>query len=238
MPKNRALVTTLLALTLLAGAGLAEEAIVTAAKNTDITPGSRIDGEVPIELAAGASLTLVTLSGRTVNLSGPFSGPPAPAASGKADARLLDAVGKLVQSEQRGASAGGFRAGPGGDNPDDWRWIDPARSGDHCLPKGTPAVLWRSKTGEEVYLDVRGPSGNEEIWWEEDEATTAWPEEVPLADGQSYSLRLEGAPSVRRITFHQLPAGDADLPTRLDQLIAAGCQRQAWLLLATLPEGE
>lgn len=236
MPKNRALVTTLLALSLIAGAALAEEAIVTAAKNTDLTPGTRIDGEAPLELADGASLTLVTLSGRTVTLKGPFSGPPAPAGSAAADGKLLDAVGKLVQSEQRSASAGGFRAGPGGDSPDDWRWIDAARSGNHCLPEGTPALLWRAQTGEEDYLDVRGPGGSEEIWWEEDEATTAWPEEVPLADGKSYSLRLEGATSTRRITMHMLPAGDVDLPTRLDQLVAAGCQRQAWLLLATLPE--
>ncbi len=239
MPKYRSLVNALLALTLLATAGLAEEAIVTAANNTDLKPGARIDGEAPIELAAGASLTLVTLSGRTISLEGPFSGPPAPAAAAGADPRLLDAVGRLIQGEQRTASAGDFRAGPGGGEvPGDWSWIDPARSGPHCLPKGEPAVLWRAETEEEAALDVRGPRGREEAWWEEGQATTEWPEDVPLADGASYALRLEGSPSTRRMTLHLLPAGEADVPTRLDQLIEAGCDRQAWLLLGSLPAAE
>jgi hypothetical protein len=197
--------------------------------------GQILDDSRPLDVPAGASLTVIGEDGTVTAIAGPFSGVPGGKASTGASG-LMEALSRLVRGE--GASAASLatmrQAGPI-EPPDPWA-IDITRSGDHCVrAEGAPA-LWRASAGDASTLTIRafptGPRSKTE--WPAGADTVAWPGDVPIADGADFMVRLNGRPTAARITLRVAPTSLPSEAHYAAWMAEAGCRQQAQALLAGL----
>ncbi len=219
-------------------AAAAKELFVMTSTVDGLEEGAMIDGAEPLDVPAGATVTLVSDSGRVITLEGPFSGPPAPEKSGPAETGLFDALGQLFEGDAGGGQAGVYRAlgdGAGRQPTDPWV-IDVSRWGRYCVASGRTPVLWRPSVDQDGVVRIKnGRTGaRASARWKRGEATTAWPADMPAEDGVTYLVRLQGNLTARKITIHMVPA-DIDRPAaQVVWMARRGCMSQAKRLLARL----
>jgi len=224
----------ILALTLAAVPGRAEEFFVMSSTVASLEEGAMIDGAAALEVPAGGRVTLVAKSGAVVTLEGPHSGPLA-AAGGTAatEAGLFDALGELFQGREKQAQAGVYRnIGPLATLEDPWA-IDTTRWGRYCVLPGAPVRLWRADTSQAASLKIKHARTGADAtvnWGRGDEMTT-WPEALAAEDGTTYLVRRQGNAAARRITIHVIPASLAGDAERVVWMARRGCINQARLVL-------
>jgi hypothetical protein len=215
----------------------AAEFVVVAGGAPGLMPGQVVQSGATLEIPAGASVTLVSESGKTLTLKGPYSGPAGTGAAGGGNPGpgLIKALsGLLTVSGRETASLGAMRGVQPSPPPDPWV-VDIARSGDHCVPAKDPVRLWRAKKDKAriLFLKNLGDKSKSVTDWPAGSSALAWPAEVTLGDGGRYLLGLKGS-QARRFNLHLVPAG---LPTdahRAAWMAKKGCVIQAKQLLTKL----
>ena len=218
-------------------ASRAQDLVVVSSTAPSVTPGQIIKADASLDVPAGASVTLVSESGKILTLTGPHSGPPGMDGGGGGDANLLSSLSSLLSaSGKETASLGTMRAVSPPKPPGDPWVINIGRSGDHCVAEGGPAMLWRAKSAKAVSLSLKNLTdrSRSKADWPAGAATLKWPPGVTMAEGAKYLVRIKGSRTASKLVLHLVPG---DLPTdahRAAWMAGKGCVKQAKRLIARL----
>ena len=216
----------------------AAELVVIASTAPGIAAGAMIEAGAKVTVPKGASVTLVSQSGKAVTLSGPFSGVPDVGGGGgaKGGGDLVKSLAGLVSGGGKSSeSLGAMRAAPGSlaARPDDPWVINVGRPGNQCAPGKGKVRLWRGKSLKAVELKLKNLSdkSRSESAWPAGASKLDWPKNFPLIDDGAYMARLKGSRKAAKIVIHLVPD---DLPTDAHKAVwmaKKGCVGQARLLL-------
>ncbi len=154
----------------------AQSVVVIAARGIALRPGARLDSSQALNLRQGQHVTLISVTGETIKLDGPFSG--LPGGPGLAAAQR-SALGILMsERDARISSVGTVRGGvPLAPLPDPWL-IDATHAGFGCVLEGTIPVFWRPDAAAAASLSV-------------------------MPDDRSWAVSAQWAPGTERLTFNQ-----------------------------------
>ena len=206
--------------------------VVAEARGIALKPGSTLDSTKSLTLKQGQHITLISETGSTLKLDGPYNQPPV-AAGGSAGVGINQTLAALVT--QRQARAGEFGVTRGtvlADLPEPWV-LDATHSGNVCvLENGTP-VFWRPDSKAVVELSVapvdrswtakaQWPAGSDRI-----QITT----DVPMRAGEAYVVNFNSNESA--VTMVQVPATLTNVEMRAGWMAARRCEQQAQALLKT-----
>jgi len=222
----------LMSLVLLAGACPAAKAanlIVIEARRIALRPGQTVDSTKPLVLKEGQHVTLISPTGATIKLDGPYE--KAPDADQSRAVPVANALALLVtQRQARIGEVGTTRGNAPSVLPDPWV-LDASRAGTVCLREGTEAVLWRPDSARDTELTV-APA--DRSW----KAQTHWPAgadrimvEAPVLihGGATYLITLNGAQAAMKV--ENVPRILSNDPMRAAWLAGKGCEAQAEALL-------
>jgi len=206
----------------------AAQYIVAEARGVAISVGTAIDSTKPLSLKQGQHLTLISDSGQTIKIDGPFQ--RAPEAQRGVD--VVAALGGLVTERAARTSELGTTRGAAPRPPLPGPWlIDATSSGGACLMQGEAPVLWRPVAKEAVAVVI---TPSDRSW----KAKTDWPanfgtlvltKDLGVHGDASYFIALNGSESAISITT--IPAVLTTDKMRAAWMIQKGCDRQAEALL-------
>ncbi len=215
----------------------AQQLVVIASGAPSLKPGQVVNSGTAIEIPAGASVTLVSETGKTVILKGPFSGPAKAGGKGGGDDKLIASLsGLLSGSGKETGSLGTMRAATPPKPPSDAWVINTGKSGVFCVQAKGPVMLWREKAAKARILTLKNltDKSRSKAEWPAGSATLEWPSKVNLTDGARYLLRMKGSRAARKFKLHLVPGGLASDAHRAVWMARNGCEKQALRLLAGL----
>ncbi len=222
----------------------AQQLVVIASGAPSLKPGQVVKSGAAIEIPAGASVTLVSETGKTVILKGPFSGPAKAGdqgggqgdGKGEGDKLIASLSGLLSGSGRETGSLGTMRAAAPPKPPSDAWVINTGKSGDFCVPAKGPVMLWRDKAAKARILTLKNLTDKSKSTaeWPAGSATLKWPSKVKITDGARYLLRMKGSRAARKFKLHLVPGGLASDAHRAAWMARNGCEKQAMRLLAGL----
>lgn len=216
------------ALAIIAVASAARAELVVLKSDADgWVPGQVVADDVVLTLAAGTTVTLMSAGGEIVTLEGPHDGPVSMAAGDIGAAQL---VSELLQGRRGGTSVlGAIRGDPGGNGAA----MDPLRDQIYCVVNGTePAIALPPRSYERV-LKLDGPK-SAEIAWPPSQTEAAWPSGLPIAQGSTYRVSLEGV-EIGAVELRTVKTANATPGAAIAALAERGCERQAIALIDGLP---
>lgn len=212
------------------GSALADMVVVRVA-GEGLRIGQTVASGASVTLPDGASAILLSQDGRTVSLTGPYSGAPdAGGAPTGGDPRTVTALSRLLTAGATDTAALGVTRGT---QVRDAFAID-LNGGAHCQVADKPPLFKRAKAPGQARLTVTSALGAEsDVVWTDGATDAAWPETMPLIDG-TYLLRTDAKPAPVKLMVRQVPS-----PVQGPAAVAAwmadhGCAAQALALLATL----
>jgi hypothetical protein len=187
-------------------------------------PGRSLPDNARLTLRAGDTLVVLGAGGtRTFRGPGVFS----PGIAAQAGGPTYAANG---QRARIGAVRG---AGIVPHSPTIWH-VDVTQSGPFCLTSTSNVMLWRPDASGPLTLTIAGPSGQTRTArWANGRATLAWPANLPIVNGGSYTIQQSGVAVPTQIVFHTLAPEPHDLQSVAAGLIANGCQGQLDVLVDT-----
>ncbi len=218
----------------------AQQLVVIASGAPSLKPGQVVKSGTAIEIPAGTSVTLVSETGKTVILKGPFSGPAKAGGlgggKGGGDKLIASLSGLLSGSGKETGSLGTMRAVAPPKPPSDAWVINTGKSGDFCVQAKGPVMLWRDKAAKARILTLKNltDKSRAKANWPAGSATLEWPSTVNLTDGARYLLRMKGSRAARKFKLHLVPGGLASEAHRAVWMARNGCEKQAMRLLAGL----
>ena len=222
----------LTSLVLLTGACVSAQAanlVVIEARQIALRVGQTVDSTKPLVLKQGQHVTLISPTGATIKLDGPYE--KAPDADQNRAVPVANALALLVtQRQARVGEVGTTRGNAPSVLPDPWV-LDASRAGTVCLREGSDAVLWRPDTAREAELTVAPAdrSWKAETHWSAgaDRITVQAP--VLIHGGVTYLVTLNGAQTAMKV--ENVPAILSNDPMRAAWLAEKGCEAQAEALL-------
>ncbi|MDB5718275.1 MAG: hypothetical protein JWM38_1702 [Sphingomonas bacterium] len=197
-------------------------------------PGKAIPDTAKITLKANDQVVLLDGRGtRTLKGPGSFS----PLANSSATASAGSTLGALVaQRGDRRARIGAVRsitAGPAR-SPNIW-FVDIDRSTTVCVADPQAVTLWRAGMPKPVSVTLTGSDAKPyTLNWTKDRSTMPWPAALPIASGQSYQIRHDGAAQPTAVRFVVLGTALSGLEDLASTLIQNGCSAQLDLLIDTV----
>ena len=222
----------------------AQQLVVIASGAPSLKPGQVVKSGAAIEIPAGASVTLVSETGKTVILKGPFSGPAKAGGQGggqgdgkgEGEKLIASLSGLLSGSGRETGSLGTMRAAAPPKPPSDAWVINTGKSGDFCVEAKGPVMLWRDKAAKARILTLKNLTDKSKSTaeWPAGSATLKWPSQVKITDGARYLLRMKGSRAARKFKLHLVPGGLASDAHRAAWMARNGCEKQAMRLLAGL----
>ena len=232
---DRILMTSL-GLIALVGPALVEAGqwVVIAAEQSTLQPGTLVPGDKPLKLAEGAQLVLLAEDGKTLKLTGPYSGVPSGRSKGGGESSNLNAIANLLQGHQQATSTLGVMRGASVVEPLTADLINVDSSGERCLTSD-PVVLWRSNTTalEPVTLADANGSRLASFTWPAGVARLSTPSRY-FEDGKSYLLQRPGKSVSLRV--HKGAPSPANSAALVGWMAKSGCKAQALSVLAKLAE--
>lgn len=229
--------TLFLALTGVAASALAASQakaavlVVAEARGIAFKPGDTLNSAKPLILKQGQHVTLISETGSTLKLDGPYDRPPA--AGGGGGVGLNQTLNALIT--QRQARAGEFGITRGtvlADLPDPWV-LDATHSGNVCvLANGTP-VFWRPDARAPASLSVAPAdrSWSARAQWPAGQDRIAVTTNVPMRAGETYVVIFNGTES--DVTMVQVPASLTNNDMKAGWMANRGCEQQAEALVKT-----
>ncbi|MCC7220996.1 MAG: hypothetical protein IT490_09760 [Candidatus Contendobacter sp.] len=207
--------------------------VVIAAGQTSLQLGAVLDGGKPLKLAEGAQLTLLAEDGKTLKLSGPYSGAPENGGvTTDAPTDNLTTIAGLLQGHQQSASTLGVMRGNGAQQLPTAGLINVDQSGERCL-SGDPVILWRghAANAEQVTLTDGQGAALAHLTWPARQTELPVPGHY-FEDGKSYLLQRPGkSVSLRVHKTAMLPDNPA---ARAAWMAKNGCKAQALIVLGGL----
>jgi len=223
---------TVMSLALLAGtgaAGWAADLVVLESRGANLRPGQVVDSTKPLSLKQGQHVTLISPTGVTLKLDGPYDkAPGGDQARGTAVANTLALL--VTQRQARVGEVGTTRGAAPNNLPDPWL-MDASRAGTVCLREGSPAVLWRPESKQEAMLAVAPAdhSWKTEARWPAGSDRITVPAPAVIRGGATYLVSLNGAQSAMKV--ESVPASLANDSVRAAWLAGKDCEAQARALL-------
>ena len=206
--------------------------VVAEARGVALKPGDTLDSAKPLTLKQGQHVTLVSETGSTLKLDGPYDRPPA-ATGGGGGVGLNQTLAALVT--QRQARAGEFGVTRGtvlANLPDPWV-LDATHSGNVCvLENGTP-VFWRpdARTSASLSVSPADHSWNAKAVWPAGQERIAITTDVPMRAGETYVVTFNGTES--DVTMVQVPASLTNNDMKAGWMANRRCEQQAEALVKT-----
>ena len=221
---------TLLPVLLLAtSAADAATLVVVEARGIALNPGATLDAQKPLLLKQGQHVTLISETGSTLKIDGPYNQPPT--ASGSSGVDLSSTLGALVtQRQSRSGEFGTTRGTVLAALPDPWL-IDATHSGNGCLREGQTPVFWRPDTKNAAAIMVApvDRSWKAQAHWPAGQERLSITTDVPMHGGETYIVDFGEAESA--ITMTLVPAALANDAMRAAWMADKGCEAQAEALL-------
>jgi len=211
----------------LASSALAQAAeyIVAEAHSIGYRPGERIESDRPLTLHEGQHLTLITPSGGTINLDGPFRGPPSASSGG-----VVSILAALTGGGRRYGEVGTTRGTQVNKLPSPWV-LDVSHSGKVCVREGAQPVFWRpaASADRKIELVPSDQSWRADMVWPAGKEQLAITIAATLHDGVTYTVTDAGAQAA--ISVDIIPASISDQQVLAAYLAARGCEEQARAML-------
>ncbi len=227
---KRSIALLVLGFSLVPAAAWAAQLIVVEARGVGYAPGASVDSEKPITLKEGQHLTLVSESGATITLDGPYN--QAPGAGAVNGISLSMKLSALAGGGQRFSEVGTTRAAGAASLPSPWL-VDASRSGPACVPDGETPVLWREAAAgpTEITITPDDQSWRATIEWPAGDDRLALVKSVPLHPGTTYYIDMNG--ERHAVSVIAVPATLSSDAMRAAWLSNKGCVAQAQALLRT-----
>jgi len=229
MIKGRARILAVLAgLALSMGTAAAANLTVVEARGIALTPGTTIDSTKPLVLKQGQHVTLISDSGATLSIDGPYNQPPSAGGSGKSLGATLAALG--TERNARTGEAGVTRGATSIALPDPWLF-DVTHSANVCLPEGTQPVFWRpdAKTATTLVVMPVDRSWKSKADWPSGLDRMHVTTDVPMHGGAAYVVNYAGTDYALAVST--VPASLANDQMRAAWMVQKGCEAQAEALL-------
>lgn len=231
MKFSRAIFLGLIAV-LACGAADAAQLVVVEARGIALKPGAVVDSSKALVLKQGQHVTLISDSGATLSLDGPYDKAPA---VGQGQAVTLAATLKGLATEQQArlGEVGTTRGvAPVPPLPAAWL-VDATRNGSVCLLEGAAPVFWRPLATQSVSLVIMPAdrSWKAQANWAAGADRIAPPQQVAVHGNAAYFVSLGGVESA--ITVNTVPAALTNDQMRAAWMARKGCDRQAEALLRT-----
>jgi hypothetical protein len=217
----------ILALPLFVSAAQAAQYVVVEARGIGMKVGTIIDPTKPLVLQQGQHLTLVSDSGQTIKLDGPYQKAPV----AEQGVQLAAAIGALAtNSNGRLGEIGTTRGGTTAALPNAWL-IDATRSGSVCLQQGKTPVLWRPAAAQAADLVIMPSdrSWRAQADWPRGDDRLTVKSDMGLHAGASYFVALNGNESA--VTVRAVPDTLTTDQMRAAWMIQKGCTAQAEALI-------
>ena len=214
------------------GAVNAAQLIVVEARGIALKPGTPVDSTKPLILKQGQHVTLISDSGATLSLDGPYDKPPA-VGGGQGVTLAATLKGLATEQNARLSEVGTTRgATPAPPLPDAWV-IDATRNGSVCLREGEAAVFWRPLASQSANLVIMPAdrSWRAESSWTAGANRISPPTQVAVHGDAAYFVSLGGVESA--INVSTVPAALTNDEMRAAWMARKGCDRQAEALLRT-----
>ena len=203
--------------------------VVVEARGIALKPGTMLDSTKALVLKQGQHVTLVTDTGSTLKLDGPYDKPPA--AVGGGGVTLGKTLGALVaEREARSGEFGTTRGTILAALPDPWL-IDASHGGNACLLESRMPVFWRPNTHADTTLAVApvDRSWNARGKWPAGEAQLPITTDVPMRSGDTYVVSFDG--NEHAITMTLVPKELTSDEMRAGFMADKGCEQQAEALM-------
>ncbi|HWA29958.1 MAG TPA: hypothetical protein VG867_02615 [Rhizomicrobium sp.] len=214
-------------LSLIAGAAQAAQYVVVEARGVNLKVGSIIDPTKPLVLKQGQHLTLVSDSGQTIKLDGPFEKAPI-AAQGVQLAAAFTALAS--NNNGRLGEIGTTRAVGKVDLPSPWL-LDAVHPGAECLKEGEEPVLWRptAETAADVVISPADRSWKAQATWPKGDTELPVKRDMGVHGGASYFISVNGSESA--VSISTVPSVLSTDQMRAAWMLQKGCNPQAEALL-------
>jgi hypothetical protein len=214
-------------------AAQAANLIVIEARGIALRAGQSVDSTKALTLKQGQHVTLITPTGATLKLDGPYDkAPDADQGQGVAVGTMLAAL--VTQRQARIGEVGTTRGLAPNTLPDPWV-LDASRTGTVCLQEGAMPVFWRPEAQAAADVTVMPADRS----WR---ASARWPAgadritiatQVPIRGGASYFVTVGGTQSSLNVAA--VPAILTNDSMRAAWMAEKGCESQAEALLR--PQG-
>ena len=227
MKMHRAILAGILAMPLFVSAAVAAQYVVVEARGIGLKVGAIIDPTKPLDLQQGQHLTLVSDSGQTIKLDGPYHKAPV----AEQGVQLAAAIGALATNSNGRLGEIGTTRGVGTVTlPAPWL-MDATHSGNVCLQQGAKPVLWRPAATQSADLVIMPAdrSWKAQASWPQGDERLAVREDMGVHGGASYFIALNGNESA--VTVNTVPAALSTDQMRAAWMIQKGCTAQAEALI-------
>ncbi len=216
-----------------AGPALAEQGTVIVSSAPSYPVGTSLaDGET-LSLSDGSAISILTISARMIELSGPFEG-LIPAQGDGSESDLLGNLSDAVfQSDEGSPELGGVRPlvinAPEIVIPK--AVVDADHGGGACVSEGNPIGLHRNipadTSGDWTYGDLRSERTGEtaQVRWESLQYTVDWPSEMTFEDGEQFTLQMADSTEPVRFGVYMMPETE-DFAERINWMAQRGCSTQ------------
>jgi hypothetical protein len=185
-------------------------------------PGKALSEAQPVVLKAGDVVTVLAPSStRTLRGPGTFT-----VAGGR------NAAPTAFNPRSRFGAMRGTEVPPA---PGLWD-VDVSKGGNFCVAEPARLLLWRPAGDAEATLHV-APNGGAgaAVRWGAGSHMLRWPQQLPIADGSEYSLKLADGEAAR-LKFRAVAATEDDPTALASAFIDKGCETQLDRLIASTPE--
>jgi len=215
------------ALLLFVSAAQAAQYVVVEARGVNLKVGSIVDPTKPLVLKQGQHLTLVSDSGQTIKLDGPFEKAPI-AAQGVQLAAAFTALAS--NNNGRLGEIGTTRAAGKVDLPSPWL-LDAVHPGAECLMEGSQPVLWRpaGEAAADVVISPADRSWKAQTTWPKGDTELPVKRDMGLHGDASYFVSVNGSESA--VSISTVPATLSTDQMRAAWMLQKGCNPQAEALL-------
>ena len=221
-------------LSLVASPAFAGQLIVVEARGISLAAGSSVDDSKPLDLKQGQHVTLISQSGVTISLDGPYNKPPSAAISGGTSLSNRVGSGFITEANARTGEVGTTRGtAPARKLPSPWV-IDASHAGTACLREGETPVFWRDPASSTASLTVMP---DDRSW----KVLTEWPAglsqlavktNIPMHAGATYFVSLDGNETA--IAVNTVPSALSSDQQRAAWMADKGCEAQAEALARNL----
>jgi hypothetical protein len=227
MKMRKILFAGVLGLSFFAGAAQAAQYVVVEARSVNLKVGAIVDPTKPLVLKAGQHLTLISDSGQTIKLDGPYE--KAPIAS--QGVQLAAALGALASNNNgRLGEIGTTRATGKVTLPKPWL-LDAVHPGSECLLEGQQPVLWRPVADKATAVSIMPAdrSWKAQADWPRGETELDMKRGMGVHGDASYFISMNGNETAVSITT--VPASLSNDQMRAAWMLQKGCGPQAEALL-------
>ncbi|MEM7652009.1 MAG: hypothetical protein AAF220_02395 [Pseudomonadota bacterium] len=206
--------------------------VVVLSQGSAIKRGTVLRGDSALNLGASSGLVLLDRAGNSIDLNGPFSGPPLsePAPTGIVDAVTL--MARLIVEQEAAATAGVGRNGKSAVGlPDDPWEVSVHQTGAACaLPDRL--VLWRTsdQTDGKLQIEMNKAGKKARVTWVQGRKTLPMPAKI-FRDGSTYRVWLDDVEEPVEITLYIAPSNNANPVEHALWMAKVGCKSQAMIML-------